>query len=136
MSPICDYLQMPRVSAKLLLSDLDKIKELAVSKAWWDSVDNLDEVAGVIVKKNPQAKEIMLEWSAADNFWLRRLAIDHQLTFKKATDEHLLAAIIENNLSDSVFAIFLLFVSRETPFIDIYWLLGQINGSFVLDGFQ
>ncbi|EMP69994.1 DNA alkylation repair protein [Streptococcus ratti] len=100
----CDYLQMPRVSAKLLLSDLDKIKELAVSKAWWDSVDNLDEVAGVIVKKNPQAKEIMLEWSAADNFWLRRLAIDHQLTFKKATDEHLLAAIIENNLSDSVFA--------------------------------
>lgn len=32
------------------------------------------------------------------------MAIDHQLTFKKDTDENLLAAIIENNLSGSAFA--------------------------------
>ena len=101
---VCNYLQMPKIKSKLTLSDLSKIKELVVSKSWWDSVDNLDEVAGAIVKNDSQAKEIMLEWSLADNFWLRRVAINHQLTFKKDTDENLLAAIIENNLSDSAFA--------------------------------
>ncbi|MGT2750070.1 DNA alkylation repair protein [Streptococcus orisasini] len=101
---VCNYLQMPKIKSKLTLSDLSKIKELVVSKSWWDSVDNLDEVAGAIVKNDSQAKEIMLEWSLADNFWLRRVAIDHQLTFKKDTDENLLAAIIENNLSGSAFA--------------------------------
>lgn len=99
----CDYLLLKKVSPKLTLTDLEKIEKLVINKSWWDSVDNLDAVAGNIVQNYPQAKEVMLKWSLADNFWLRRLAIDHQLVFKEKTDHHLLAQMIENNLSGSTF---------------------------------
>lgn len=98
-----DYLK--KVQKQLTISDLDKIYELATTKSWWDTVDFLDELAGDVVKRYPEAKAIMLTWSRADNFWIRRLAIDHQLGFKLATDADLLAAIIRNNLGSSEFFI-------------------------------
>ena len=47
----------------------------------------------------------MLVWSQDDNFWIRRLAIDHQLGFKLETDADLLAQIIQNNLGSDEFFI-------------------------------
>lgn len=47
----------------------------------------------------------MLVWSQDDNFWIRRLAIDHQLGFKLETDADLLATIIKNNLGSDEFFI-------------------------------
>lgn len=47
----------------------------------------------------------MLKWSQDDDFWLRRIAIDHQLLRKDQTDQHLLEKIIVNNLNSDEFFI-------------------------------
>ena len=47
----------------------------------------------------------MLKWSVDDDFWLRRIAIDHQLTRKDKTDKELLKQIIINNLGSDEFFI-------------------------------
>lgn len=49
--------------------------------------------------------ELMLAWSVDEDFWLRRIAIDHQLGRKEQTDRELLAQIIVNNLGDREFFI-------------------------------
>ncbi|MPM26083.1 hypothetical protein SDC9_72584 [bioreactor metagenome] len=46
-----------------------------------------------------------MEWSSADDIWLRRVAIDHQLGFKEKTDTALLEEIIKNNLNQKEFFI-------------------------------
>ena len=69
-----------------------------VNKSWWDTIDGLDRVVGRISQNYPSVKKVLLEWSLADNIWLRRVAIDHQLTFKEKTDTGLLEKIISNNL--------------------------------------
>ncbi|XOQ37084.1 MAG: DNA alkylation repair protein [Lactococcus sp.] len=98
-----DYLK--KVQKWLTLADLDKLYALAIQKSWWDSIDFLDEHVGSIVQRFPQAKATMLVWSQDDNFWIRRLAIDHQLGFKLKTDADLLAQIIQNNLGSDEFFI-------------------------------
>ncbi|GAB2021089.1 DNA alkylation repair protein [Pseudolactococcus yaeyamensis] len=98
-----DYLK--KVQKWLTLADLDKLYALAIQKSWWDSIDFLDEHVGSIVRRFPQAKATMLVWSQDDNFWIRRLAIDHQLGFKLETDADLLATIIKNNLGSDEFFI-------------------------------
>jgi len=85
--------------------DIPKLKRLVVSKSWWDTVDSLDLYIGDIALKHPQVTAIMIEWSTDDNFWLRRIAIDHQLNRKEKTNPDLLAKIIENNLGQSEFFI-------------------------------
>ncbi|GFH41321.1 DNA alkylation repair protein [Pseudolactococcus insecticola] len=98
-----DYLK--KVQKNLQLADLPKLYQLAVSKSWWDSVDNLDEHVGSIVRREPSAKAIMRDWSRDENFWIRRLAIDHQLGFKLETDAELLSEIIQNNFDSDEFFI-------------------------------
>ncbi|MFX3911194.1 DNA alkylation repair protein [Streptococcus suis] len=70
----------------LVLADLPRLKKLAQSKSWWDSIDGLDKLVGKIVLDNPEAKQTILEWSLDDDFWLRRIAIDHQLLQKEKMD--------------------------------------------------
>ncbi|WP_193435573.1 DNA alkylation repair protein, partial [Streptococcus suis] len=80
-------------------------KKLAQSKSWWDSIDGLDKLVGKIVLDNPEAKQTILEWSLDDDFWLRRIAIDHQLLQKEKTDTELLEKILVNNLNQTEFFI-------------------------------
>lgn len=47
----------------------------------------------------------MLEWSRDEDFWLRRLAIEHQLLQKEETDVQLLEQILVNNLDQFEFFI-------------------------------
>ena len=47
----------------------------------------------------------MLEWSRDEDFWLRRLAIEHQLLQKEETDVQLLEQILINNLNQTEFFI-------------------------------
>ena len=47
----------------------------------------------------------MLEWSTDSDFWVRRVAIEHQLLRKKKMNTDLLAQIIENNLNSQEFFI-------------------------------
>ncbi len=89
----------------MVLADLPRLKKLAQSKSWWDSIDGLDKLVGKIVLVNPEAKQIILEWSLDDDFWLRRIAIDHQLLQKEKTDTKLLEQIPINNLNQTEFFI-------------------------------
>lgn len=85
--------------------DLNIIKRYIMTKSWWDTVDGLDELAGSIVLRHPECREVMLEWSVDENIWVRRAAIDHQLLMKGKTDEALLEEIILNNLGTDEFFI-------------------------------
>ena len=99
----CDYLS--RMKKFLQKEDLPRLAELAQQKSCWDSVDNIDELVGILVERYPELKEEMLAWSTDDNIWLRRIAIDHQLQFKDQTDENLLGQIIMNNFGSDEFFI-------------------------------
>ena len=98
-----DYLE----SRKKLLasSDLPRLKKLAQTKSWWDTIDFLDRLVGSIIARFPETKEIILSWSYDKDFWLRRLAIDHQLLRKEETDTELLEKILVNNLGQTEFFI-------------------------------
>lgn len=45
----------------------------------------------------------MLEWSKDEDFWVRRIAIDHQLCRKEKTNTKLLEAILVNNFGSNDF---------------------------------
>ena len=98
-----DYLE----SRKKLLtpSDLPRLKKLAQTKSWWDTIDFLDRLVGSIIARFPETKEIILSWSCDEDIWLRRLAIDHQLLKKEETDTELLEKILVNNLGKTEFFI-------------------------------
>lgn len=83
--------------------DVDRIRHLAQSKSWWDTIDGLDKIVGAIALEYPEVNETLLAWSTNEDFWLRRIAIDHQLLRKEKTDTDLLATIIENNLGQTEF---------------------------------
>lgn len=85
--------------------DLPKIQKLITEKAWWDSVDALNAIVRVLVLAFPELKTTMLEWSTAENFWLRRVAILHQLLLKERMDTILLHQILTNNLNQTEFFI-------------------------------
>ncbi|EGP67341.1 DNA alkylation repair enzyme [Streptococcus sp. oral taxon 056 str. F0418] len=98
-----DYLETRK---KLLTpSDLSRLKNLAQTKSWWDTIDFLDRLVGSIIARFPETKEIILTWSCDEDIWLRRLAIDHQLLRKEETDTELLEKILVNNLGQTEFFI-------------------------------
>ena len=83
-----DYLDKKK--KELRPEDFPKLKELAQTKSWWDSIDQLDLIIGEITFHYPETKQVMLEWSKDQDFWLRRIAIDNQLMRKEKTDTDLL----------------------------------------------
>ena len=98
-----DYLETRK---KLLTpSDLPRLKKLAQTKSWWDTIDFLERLVGSIIARFPETKEIILAWSCDEDIWLRRLAIDHQLLRKEETDTELLEKILVNNLGQTKFFI-------------------------------
>ena len=98
-----DYLDKKK--KELRPEDFPKLKELAQTKSWWDSIDQLDLIIGEITFHYPETKQVMLDWSKDQDFWLRRIAIDHQLMRKEKTDTDLLEKVILNNLGQSEFFI-------------------------------
>lgn len=98
-----DYLQ----AVKDILTDKDipKLKTLALSKSWWDTIDYLDMIIGGIALKYSKVNDTILKWSLDENIWLRRIAIDHQLLRKEKTNVELLEKIIKNNFDQTEFFI-------------------------------
>lgn len=90
---------------ELTLKDIPKIKLLAQSKSWWDTIDGLDRLMGELAYQFPEVKQVLLGWSIDEDFWLRRIAIDHQLLRKTQTDTVLLEQILVNNLNQTEFFI-------------------------------
>ena len=104
----CQYIASDYLSLKqndLVPDDINRIKILALTKPWWDTVDSIDKVIGKLALEHRELDQILLEWSVDENIWLRRIAINHQRHRKEQTDTLLLEKIILNNLGSSEFFI-------------------------------
>lgn len=83
------------------------IKDLIVTKSWWDSVDLIaSHLAGELGRKYPELiEEYFLPWSESENMWLRRTAILYQLKYKENTNTDFLKQVIKVNLHQEEFFI-------------------------------
>lgn len=71
----------------LALSDLDWLIELAQQKSWWDSVDALVKTIGKIVRsEGAKGQRRMDRALRSEDFWVRRIAMIHQLGWRGDTD--------------------------------------------------
>ena len=100
---VCDYLIALKQYAAF--EDISKIEKYITTKSWWDTVDFLCKVIGDIGLRDARVKGLMLDWSQHENIWLKRAAIEHQLSSKEETDTELLAQIIVNCLGSNEFFI-------------------------------
>lgn len=89
----------------LTYGDIPKIKKYVKTKQWWDTIDFLDRVIGEIGLKDNRVDDLMLEWSCDNDFWVRRIAIGHQLCRKEKTNTELLEKILVNNFGSDEFFI-------------------------------
>lgn len=89
----------------VIFEDIDRIKRYIMTRSWWDTTDFLCKIIGEVGLKDERVHDLMIEWSKAENIWLRRTAILHQLAYKDKTDTELLKTIICNNLGSEEFFI-------------------------------
>ena len=92
---------------KLQREHIALIKDLIITKSWWDSVDLIaSHLAGELGRKYPDLiEEYFLPWSESENLWLRRTAILYQLKYKENTDTDVLEQVIKVNLHQEEFFI-------------------------------
>lgn len=100
---VCNYLIA--LEKYLKFEDIDHIFNYVKSKQWWDTIDSLIKPIGKLGLRDERVNELMLAWSKDDDFWVRRVAIEHQLLRKDKMNVELLNAILENNLGSSEFFI-------------------------------
>ncbi len=89
----------------LTYDDIFKIFKYIKQKQWWDTIDGFDRIVGDIGIVDERVDDVMLSWSLDDDFWVRRIAIDHQLNRKEKTNTFLLEKIIVNNFGSDEFFI-------------------------------
>ena len=99
----CDLLA--RNAARCSAALLDDLERWIIHKSWWDSVDALAHSVGDLVLAHPHLAAVMDRWIDADDFWLARVAILHQLRYKAATDPDRLFAYCTRRAGDSEFFI-------------------------------
>lgn len=97
------------VQKRLTPADVPKIEPYLRHKQWWDTIDGLDKIVGRIGLNDsayrPEIEAVMRQWGQDPNFWMRRVAIDHQRGMKEQTNASLLAELIEMNLGSDEFFI-------------------------------
>ncbi len=100
---VFDYLLA--LQKQLTYEDVPKLFQYIKAKQWWDTIDRLDRIVGNIGLKDPRIDDLMLRWSRDEDYWVRRIAIDHQLSRKEKTNTELLEKILVNNLGSDEFFI-------------------------------
>lgn len=71
------------------------LQELIATKSWWDSVDWIAKLVGLHFKKHPHLIVPVTEaWMASGNFWLQRVCLIFQLTYRADTDFELMKKYI------------------------------------------
>lgn len=80
----CDLLA--RSAARAPASLIDPCERWITTKSWWDTVDALAHTVGDLVLAHPELTAVMDRWSEADDVWLARAAIIHQLRYRDLTD--------------------------------------------------
>ena len=71
------------------IDSLDLYEKMVREGAWWDFVDDIAQhLVGQVLLKNPEKMyPTMDQWLRDDDFWIRRVALLCQNTFKENTDE-------------------------------------------------
>ena len=88
----------------LSLDDLSWLLDLAQRKSWWDSVDTLVKPVGGIVRlSGAKGARAMNRAVKHENFWVRRIAMLHQLGLREATDTERLFRYAEFLASEGEF---------------------------------
>lgn len=97
---------MERLEKKLPPRSIQTLEYMITHKSWWDTVDNISHIVGVLFRNYPDVREKYLaRWRISRNLWLRRTAILFQLDYKEQTDFDLLREIIRENLGSDEFFI-------------------------------
>jgi 3-methyladenine DNA glycosylase AlkD len=85
-------------------ANLPALRELIVTGAWWDYVDELSHRVGDLLLGWPaEIRPALLTWTGSDDRWLRRASIICQLGRRERTDLELLTIAIESALEDRDF---------------------------------
>lgn len=100
---VLDYLS--ELQKRLTFDDVARLERYVRSKQWWDTIDGLDRIVGNIAFVDGRINDLMLKWSTDEDFWVRRVAIDHQLLRRECTDTELLEKILTNNFGSREFFI-------------------------------
>lgn len=83
---------------------LQTLRELIVTGAWWDYVDELAHRVGDLLLSWPaEVRPALLTWTRSDDRWLRRASIICQLGMRDRADVELLTTAIESAMGDSDF---------------------------------
>ncbi|QEL57270.1 DNA alkylation repair protein [Chromobacterium paludis] len=97
---------LARHAAMLPASALPRLLALVSDKSWWDTVDGLAAwIIGEQVRARRELQSDMDRLSGDGDFWLRRIAILHQLYWKRDTDVERLFRYCAANAADTEFFI-------------------------------
>jgi 3-methyladenine DNA glycosylase AlkD len=89
-------LQMIEKQIKYQSADfIDFLEKAIVIGNWWDTVDWINKLVGIHFRRFPELQyKYSRKWIRSDNIWLQRVAILHQLMYRKDTNEKLLHEMI------------------------------------------
>jgi 3-methyladenine DNA glycosylase AlkD len=65
---------------------VDDLGRWITTRSWWDTVDALARPTGDLARSHPELAAVTDSWIDADDVWLARIAILHQLHARDATD--------------------------------------------------
>ncbi len=83
------------------------VRELLITRSWWDTVDDLAQnvVGPIVLTQRAQLEPVMDHWIDDENIWLARTAILHQNRYKAATDPDRLFGYCARRAADREFFI-------------------------------
>lgn len=85
-----------RYEKVLSLDDLPWLLAQAQEKSWWDTVDSLVKVVGAtVLRSGAKGKHAMDQAVRHENFWVRRIAMLHQLGLRDKVDTNRLFGYAE-----------------------------------------
>ncbi|MFB9159631.1 DNA alkylation repair protein [Chromobacterium violaceum] len=97
---------LARHAAELPAASLPRLLALVTAKSWWDTVDGLAAwVIGGLVRGRRELQTEMDTLAGDGDSWLRRVAILHQLYWKRDTDAGRLFRYCAANAADPEFFI-------------------------------
>ena len=84
-------------------SSLHPLRNLAMDRPWWDTVDLLAQVIGRTALRHRTWDAGVAAWATDPQLWVRRIALVFQVGRRDAVDIDLLFAACEANLADPSF---------------------------------
>jgi 3-methyladenine DNA glycosylase AlkD len=124
---------LPQAVGRLELLDLHR--EMVVTGAWWDHVDEVSHRVGDVLRAHRDAMTpVIRAWARDPDLWLRRTAILCQLDAKADTDVELLTEVLEANGADGEFFVrkAIGWALRQYARTDPAWVVAYVDAHPVL----